>query len=153
MKNKCLSLEEAIRLCADQYKIMIRDRMEYKQNISLHFMKMQALDSMGFSIPQNPQHGCFLCQYVKEKGVNPGFKPIEIKTKPKWYWPFKTKPKKQNIMECALYCPMTGKLWNYRGCALDPKSVYLHAENGQFDALYHMYSEFLYASIILEQEV
>lgn len=140
--GKITSLKETISLCVEQYRLILKDWRMHRSHCTFHTRKLLALGQMGYTGLFSPKHGCFLCRYVKERGIDPGYSIIKIAPKKKWYWPFASKPLQNKFMKCASHCPMTGILWDHRGCALDPNSVYLRAENGDIDAVYTMLVNF-----------
>lgn len=113
-----MDLKRAIELCVMQYGIMYHGHDAYSQS------KLSAIREMkkeGLIDGKLPKNKCFLCEYVQQTFTAPGYDAIEYvgssgRRRNRWH------------AFCVLACPMTGILWDWRGCMHNTDSAYQKME-------------------------
>lgn len=122
-----LDLKTALQLSIQQYTIRAEgvDHHSQTKNYALSSMigDLEKRGALNKGLPwKYPVHECFICQYVKDRyGVDPGYDDVADVT-------YVVDPVYDRVAWCALFCPMRGYLWGWRGCMGDDSSYRKYIE-------------------------
>lgn len=110
-----MDLRTALDLSIQQYEIMFA-----ADSFTEESTKLGAIRKMMYrgylQKEAAPAHDCFICQYVRDNFTDPGYSYFNSPGEEDCVLDNEDTLRFSCIAWCALYCPMVGILWDYRGC-------------------------------------